>query len=133
MIVDANIAVHWFVATEFSAAVSRFQSRTDLAAPGFILVEAANVLYKHSRGGKIDPRHCDRSVRLLEYLLKDVVPNEYLLPPAIALALANQHPVYDCLYLALAIERREPFATADRRLAVLAGSIGVEAILVEPS
>ena len=65
--------------------------------------------------------------------LRDVVPNEQLLPEAIRLALANQHPVYDCLYLALAIERREPLATADRRLAAVAATIGIEAVLVEPA
>lgn len=133
MIVDTNVAVHWFVATEFSPAAGRFRDRSDLAAPSFILVEAANTLYKYSRKGTIDPRHCARSVLLLEHQLRDIVPNELLLPEAIRLALANQHPVYDCLYLALAIQRREPFATADRRLATIAGTIGIEAELIEPS
>ena len=133
MILDTNIAVHWFVATEFSAAAGRFRDRTDLAAPSFILVEAANTLYKYARRGTIDARHCARSIELLEYRLRDVVPNEQLLPEAIRLALANQHPVYDCLYLALAIERREPLATADRRLAAVAGTIGIEAVLIEPA
>jgi predicted nucleic acid-binding protein len=133
MIVDTNIAVHWFVATEFSSAAGRFRDRTDLAAPSLILVEAANTLYKYSRRGKIDPRHCARSVLLLEYQLRDVVPNEQLLPEAIRLALANQHPVYDCLYLALALERREPLATADLRLATIAKTLDIETHLIEPT
>jgi predicted nucleic acid-binding protein len=132
MIVDTNIAVHWFMATEFSSAAARFRDRADLAAPSFILVEAANTLYKYARRGTIDPRHCSRSVELLEYQLRDIVPNEQLLPEAIRLALANQHPVYDCLYLALALERREPLVTADRRLAAIAGTVGIEAELIEP-
>src|SRR5688500_13824717 len=107
MIVDANIVVHWFAVTELSSVVIHFRDRKDLAAPAIILVEAANVLFKNSRRGAIDPRHCGRSVRLLEYLLVDLVPNEHLLPLAIDLALAHQHPVYDCLYLALALDRRE--------------------------
>jgi predicted nucleic acid-binding protein len=133
MILDTNVAVHWFVATEFSSAAGRFRDRNDLAAPSFILVEAANTLYTYSRRGTIDPRHCARSVTLLEYQLREIVPNEHLLTEAIRLALANQHPVYDCLYLALALQRREPLATADRRLAALAGTIGVEVALVEPT
>jgi predicted nucleic acid-binding protein len=132
MIVDTNVVVHWFVATEFSPAAGRFRDRIDLAAPSFILVEAANTLYKYSRKGTIDPRHCARSVLLLEQLLRDIVPNELLLPEAIRLALANQHPAYDCLYLALALERREPLATADRRLATIAGTVGIETELIEP-
>lgn len=133
MIVDANIAVHWFVATEFSRPAARFRDRADLTAPAFILVEVGNVLCKHSRAGKIDPRHCERSILLLEYLLKGAIPNENLLPQAIRLALVNKHPVYDCLYLALALEQREPLATADRRLAAIAVSIGIEAELIEPA
>jgi predicted nucleic acid-binding protein len=133
MILDTNVAVHWFVATEFSSAAGRFRDRNDLAAPSFILVEAANTLYKYARRGSIDPRNCARSVELLEYRLKDVVPNEHLLPEAIRLALANEHPVYDCLYLSLALQRREPLATADKRLAAVAAAIGVEAVLIEPA
>ena len=133
MIVDTNVAIHWFVVTEFSSAAARFRDRTDLAAPTLILVEAANTLYKYSRRGQIDPRHCARSVLLIEYLLRELVPNEHLLPEAIRLAFANQHPVYDCLYLALALARREPLVTADRRLATIAGTVGVEAELVEPT
>ena len=132
MIVDANIVVHWFAVTEFSPAVVHLRDRSDLAAPGIILVEAANVLYKNSRRGTIDPRHCGRSVRLLEYLLVDLVHDGYLLPLAVDLALAHNHPVYDCLYLALALERRDAFATADRRLIALAQSLGIETTLIEP-
>ena len=132
MIVDANIVVHWFAVTEFSSAVAPLRNRNDLAAPAIILVEAANVLYKNSRRGTLDPRRCGRSVRLLEYLFVDLVRDGNLLPLALDLALANNHPVYDCLYLALALERRKPFATADRRLAALARSLSIETVLIAP-
>jgi predicted nucleic acid-binding protein len=48
-------------------------------------------------------------------------------------AILQSHKVYDCLYLALALERREPLATADRRLAAVAGTLGLDAVLVEPA
>jgi len=35
------------------------------------------------------------------------------------------HPVYDCLYLALAVSHAAPIATADKRLQQAAGRIGV--------
>ena len=70
---------------------------------------------------------------MLEHLLRDVVPNEQLLPEAIRLALTHQHPVYDCLYLALALARREPLVTADRRLAAIARTVAIEAELIEPA
>jgi predicted nucleic acid-binding protein len=132
MIVDASVAVHWFVETEFSKAVLRFRDRTDLAAPALVLLEVANVLYKHSRGGRLDPRHCSRSVGILEDMLRDVVPNENVLPLAIRLALTHHHSVYHCLYLAVATERKERFVTADRRLATVAVEIGVDVEFIQP-
>ncbi len=43
-------------------------------------------------------------------------PTEQLAAEALALALDLDHPVYDCVYLALAIARDLPLVTADRRL-----------------
>jgi predicted nucleic acid-binding protein len=60
-----------------------------------------------------------------------IYPDADLMDEAVALALDNRHPVYDCLYLALAIERREPLLTADRKLAELARGSGVDAVLLE--
>jgi predicted nucleic acid-binding protein len=39
-----------------------------------------------------------------------------LLTPALELSLELRHPVYDCLYLALAQRRGVPLVTADERL-----------------
>lgn len=48
-----------------------------------------------------------------------------LLGRASQLAVTINHPVYDCLYLALAADRDAPIATADRRLREAAASAGV--------
>jgi predicted nucleic acid-binding protein len=47
-------------------------------------------------------------------------------------AARSGHKIYDCLYLALALERHEPLATADRRLASLARSLNIETQLIGP-
>ena len=132
MIVDANIVVHWFADTEFSNAVELYRERDDLRAPAVILVESANVLYKYSRRGAMAASHCRRSIQTLEFMMAEIVSDSSLLPTAIDLAIANLHPVYDCLYLALAQDREESLLTADKRLASLAKSLGVECHLVEP-
>jgi predicted nucleic acid-binding protein len=132
MIIDASVAAHWFADTEFSAPASSYRKRADLIGPSFLLIETANVLYKQSRAGKIQPDLCAESINDLGLLLAEIIPDQQLLGQAIGLALEWQHPVYDCLYTALALERREPIATADRKLALLAQKTGAGAELIEP-
>ena len=130
MIIDASVASHWFADTEFSKAADPFRSSSSLIAPGFLLVETANVLYKQSRAGRIAALHCSERIEVLRESMAELVPDAELLPRAINLAIANNHPVYDCLYLALAIERRVQLVTADRRLAGRAEALGIAVDLV---
>jgi predicted nucleic acid-binding protein len=131
MIIDASVASHWFANTEFSKAAGPFRWLSDLVAPGFLLVETGNVLYKQSRAGNIAPDKCAESIGILRESMLELIPDANLLAKAIELALERRHPVYDCLYLALAIERREPLATADKRLAALARQLNIEVELIE--
>ena len=41
-------------------------------------------------------------------------------------------PDIDCLYIALALKRSEPLATADCKLAALAHKLSIETELIEP-
>jgi predicted nucleic acid-binding protein len=132
MIVDASVAAHWFADTEFSASASHYRKRADLIGPSFLLIETANVLYKQSRAGNIQPGLCMQSISDLSMLLSEIIPDEQLLEHAVRLALKWQHPVYDCLYVALALTRRELIATADRKLALLAEKTGTGAELIKP-
>lgn len=121
---------HWFVPTEFSAASAALRTRQDLAAPRVILIETANTLYKSVRRGTIRRDEAALAPKLLELILADIVPDRHLLSAAIELALSYLHPVYDCLYLALALERRDTLATADKRLATLAEQAGASTLLI---
>lgn len=130
MIIDASVAAHWFAETEFSEPAAPYRRQLNLIGPGFLVVETANVLYKQSRAGKIEREFCAQSVEELELLLSEVVPDRQLLPAALELALEWQHPVYDCLYIALSLERRDLIVTADRKLAALAAKVGAGADLI---
>ena len=133
MIIDASVASHWFVQTEFSEAAGAFRTSDELIAPGFLLIETANVLYKRSRKGEIPAASCLKSIAALRRSLSALISDEELLPRALAIALDTLTPVYDCLYIALAIDRNDRIATADRRLAAVAGRVGIATILVEPT
>jgi predicted nucleic acid-binding protein len=133
MIIDASVASHWFVSTEFSAAASEFRWRDDLIGPGFLLVEAANVLYKRSRRGEITFEDCQAGIDTLRLSMSELIADQELLPRAVAIAFNTLTPVYDSLYLALAMDRSEPIVTGDRRLVAVAERLGIEAHRIEPA
>jgi len=107
--------------------------RTDLIAPAVIEVEIASSLIKYVRGNLISAEQMRRAMLENRNAISEFVADRQLLDAAIDISLAHRHPVYDCLYLALALDRSETLATADRRLATLATTLGIATLLVEPS
>jgi predicted nucleic acid-binding protein len=92
-------------------------------APDLIVPEFVNVLWKRVRR-----RECSRAAatEILELWRLDcpqLVESSELAARAFELANDLAQPVYDCLYLALAIQIDASLATADRRLAVSARSL----------
>ena len=114
LIVDASIAVKWFFTESHTAEARRLLAhRIVLHAPSLILTEAANVIWKKA---ELDA-------------LRDVVtlrPSAELIVPATAIALALDHPVYDCLYLACAEAEGAPLVTADKKLQEVAAPHAVD-------
>lgn len=114
-IVDASVAVKWVIEEEGSEMARRL-SRIPLEAPDLLLVECANILWKKVRLGDLERAEAtERLDRLLRAPVRLVASRE-LLPPALELSLELRHPIYDCLYLALAQRRGVPLVTADERL-----------------
>ncbi|MCR5859287.1 type II toxin-antitoxin system VapC family toxin [Mesorhizobium sp. J428] len=133
MIVDANLATYWYVPSPFSAAASTYMARSDLAAPQIVLPEAANALLKYMRAGQISADDVFTAVGRIPKVITTLIDDSSLTPNAARLSATHNHKVYDCLYLALALQRREPLATADRRLAALARQLSIETELIEPA
>lgn len=118
LIVDANVAVKWFAADESHVeASSRLRDvGRDLLAPDFFLVEVANVLWKKTRRGEFTPAEASAVLVLLEGGPVQLVASAPLVAAALELATELDHPVYDCIYLALAVREGDALVTADRRL-----------------
>lgn len=102
------------------------------SAPGFLFVETANVLLKYHRLTGMPLTEVEVGLQQLRIVVSDVTDDAVLLSPAVRIAAASNHKVYDCLYLALAMQRHEPLATADRKLAALANTLSIETELIEP-
>jgi predicted nucleic acid-binding protein len=116
-VVDASVAVKWVIPEVLSAEADRVRDGDDaVLAPDLLLVEVANALWKKTAAKEISPREADTAFDLLRRSGIDLRPTAPLLPRALEVARSLGHPVYDCVYLALAEREGMAFVTADRRL-----------------
>jgi predicted nucleic acid-binding protein len=67
--------------------------------------------------GDLTLAQASRALKELQTSPVAITASGPLLERALMLAGALRHPVYDCIYLALAAERKMPLVTADERLA----------------
>lgn len=116
LIVDASVAVKWVVPEPDSgAAEALLDLQPDLAAPSLLWIEAANALWARRHAGKMSPEEVLERVDRLEQVLVRRIPSAGLIIPATELALELRHPLYDCVYLACALEQDSHVVTADSR------------------
>lgn len=114
IVLDSSVAFKWMVAEDRSDAAAALLIE-DLIAPDLIMVECANALWKKIRRNEQDEANAVEGLSLLERSIS-FQPMLPLARGAFAIACELLHPVYDCYYLALAIERGLKLATADKRL-----------------
>ncbi len=124
-VLDASVAAKWFLppgqepfADEARMVLRDFSSgRCNLVAPDLFWPEMGNILWKAVRLGRISGTVCDAAVQSLEGLSLTAVSSRALLRNAVAIARAFDWSVYDCAYVALAVDSNIPLLTADERLA----------------
>jgi predicted nucleic acid-binding protein len=117
VVVDASIAVQWFANEPESERASRLivEDRF-LLAPDLMPVEAANAWWEKVRRHEMSVPDLEQAIVNLLALGIVLHPSAKLLSRATRLAADIDHPVYDCLYLALATEQGAHLATIDERL-----------------
>jgi predicted nucleic acid-binding protein len=126
VVVDASIAFLWFAnEPDRWGADQLLETDSPLLAPDLMAVEATNAWWKKHRRREMERADVEQAVTNLLALGIGWTPSAALLPSAARLAVALGHPVYDCLYLALAVAHGAPIATADERLRQAAKRIGV--------
>ena len=126
IVVDASIAFLWFAnEPERWGADQLLEADSPLLAPDLMAVEATNAWWKKHRRREMERADVEQAVTNLLALGIGWTPSAALLPSAARLAVELGHPVYDCLYLALALSHAAPIATADERLRQAAKRIGV--------
>jgi predicted nucleic acid-binding protein len=118
LVVDASVAIKWFVEEpnhELAAAVFDDKS-CELIAPDFIALEVTNVAWKKARRGELARSEVENISRIIFRGNPTLYSTEALMPRAIGLSKDLDHPVYDCVYAALAELLDICLLTADIRL-----------------
>jgi predicted nucleic acid-binding protein len=113
-VVDASVAIKWFLPEPHSEAALRLQHSTHrLHAPAFVMLELGNVLTKKIRRGELTQEETKIILKDLKHIPLQRHPDMRLFRPAYALALDTHRSLYDCLYLALAEAIDGKMVTAD--------------------
>jgi predicted nucleic acid-binding protein len=124
LVLDASVAVKWFVEEPGTAAALALLTHDEsLIAPDLVIAEVANVAWKHLMRGDLRRQQIAHVPGALPRMFAELWPTRWLASRAFEIAAELRHPVYDCLYLALAEREGATLVTADRRLiGRLAGS-----------
>ena len=126
VVVDASIAFLWFAREPDRWGAERLlEGESALLAPDLMAVEATNAWWKKLRRQEMGIADLEQAVTNLLALGITWTPSGTLLRPATRLAVELGHPVYDCMYLALATSHAATLASADERLRRAAERIGV--------
>ena len=116
-VVDASVAVKWFVPEELTEeALSYLSDEHELLAPDLLWPEFANIVWKKVRRGELTPDEARRILSLCQQVPLKVTASTNLIDSALEIALGLDRTVYDSMYLALAAHRDCVMLTADRRL-----------------
>jgi predicted nucleic acid-binding protein len=134
-VVDANVVVKWFIPEVYSDKAARlladFRShRLDIIAPDILVAEVGNTLWKRSIKIR-DISAADAAASYTDFLDLGVPlhSSATIAENAISIATAEQHPLYDTLYISLALKRGCEFVTADE---TLVNKLGFRFPLIKP-
>ena len=124
-VVDASVAVKWCVSAQDELLVPQAEHllasyRTgdmQFLVPDLFWPELANALWKGVWKKKIDAAWAEKAYLEVRDLEIPTVESYEFVPKALQLAVRHQRTVYDCLYVALALQSQAELITADERLA----------------
>jgi predicted nucleic acid-binding protein len=116
-VVDASVVAAAFFPERLSKdARTLLRSNAVLHAPDLVYAEVANVLWKRCRRSEIT---CDEASAMLADVLNlplIITPSDQVVHLALELSLRTNRTVYDCLYIALAMQLKTAMLSGDQRL-----------------
>ncbi len=116
LVVDASVAVKWFVPELHAATAREILSReVTLHAPDLFRAEVISVLCKKIQVKQLKPDEGREALSVFMQLPIQFHPTADLFVPAFEIALESRQYVYDCVYLILATQLNIRMVTADRQ------------------
>ena len=115
LVIDASIAVKWVVEEDGTPEALAIRQKARLIAPDLLIAESANILWKKVQRRELVKQEALIAARLLQGADIELLPMRSLCETATRISIEVNHPAYDCLYLALAVEKQCRFVTADDR------------------
>jgi len=116
-VVDASVIAAAFFQEQFADAASALLASGQLLqAPDLVVAELANAIWKRRRRNEIDDAEAGELLDDFRILPLRITSSNELIESAFELALKTDRTVYDCLYLALAVETGSIMVSADKRL-----------------
>ena len=113
LVIDASIAVKWVVEEHGTPEALALRQKAKLIAPELLVAECANILWKKVKREELLKQEALLAARLLQGAEIELLPTRSLFEAATRMSIEIDHPAYDCLYLALAVEKECLFVTAD--------------------
>lgn len=125
LVLDASVAIKWAIPSarepltdESLRLLKRYvDSEIEFIVPDVFWAEVGNVLWKGTRQHRW--RQDEAEAVSADMKARDfaTVSSVILLPEALRIAFTYDRSVYDCLYVALAVQSKTDLVTADERLA----------------
>jgi len=124
-VVDASVAAKWMLPAKgellrheaFRLLDAYGDGELGLIVPDVFWAECGNILWKAVRQQRLSRADAELAVATLLRRAIPTISSSKLLPEAVAIALNYGRSVYDCLYVALAVQSQKQLITADERLA----------------
>ena len=123
-VLDASVAAKWFLPPEDETLVEEALGilssfglgQCRLIVPDLFWCEVTNILWKASRQGRITRKIAEEATGTLVGLNLETKPSREIATDAIRISPGCERPVYDSMYVALAVMSGCPLLTADERL-----------------
>ena len=125
LVLDASVAIKWAMPSAgepFTDEALRLlrqyvDGEVNVLVPDVFWSELVNVLWKGTRQRRWLQDEAKSVAADMQARDFTTVPSLVLLPEALRIAFAYDRAVYDCLYVALAVQSKTDLITADERLA----------------